>query len=162
MIAIFAIIIILTNDIKIQTIIIDFLPKTVGKQTRRDRDNTKKSRLFFLGFEVKSKIRIFSSENHRHHQSAHDGVHIVHAVGRDFHGERIPEIRNSTSPTTVTIIIIIIVTEKENIDAPLDSADDHVVHRTGHIGDIHQRRLLDPRILLYQFRGAGSRLVVRL
>jgi len=76
-------------------------------------------------------------ENHRHHQSAHDRTNIVSAVGRDFY-------------------------EKENIDAPLDSANDHVVHRTSHIHNIHQHRLLDSRVLLYQWRGSGGRLVVHL
>lgn len=51
--------------------------------------------------------------NHCRHQPAYDNIDIISAFGRDFYA-------------------------KEDIDASLDSTNDHVMHWTSHICDIHQ------------------------
>lgn len=84
------------------------------------------------------------------------------AVGRDFHGERHGILKKYGKQCTCSQPYGDFVSEKENIDAPLDSADDHAMHWTGHIGDIHDHRLYDTQILLHQHCGAGYRLAVRL
>lgn len=86
---------------------------------------------------------MFFSTNHRGHQFANDNIDIESSVGRGFQGKQSNDGYQMIHKIHFNHMAISFISEKEDIDAPVDSADDHVMHWTDHIRNIHHSGLFD-------------------